>query len=303
MEEVIASVLSTSASAVVGRTFTHPLDTLRTRATAGLTALPPSTIDGHKSFTNTLRGLYRGWSVVVRFSIPGLSVFLGGYDAAKYTLDKYTTLKKKLAHIIFAPMELFKTVYQTSPIIKGIKAPSLTSLIGEVYKLDGLKGVYRGGFLGLAIYAPHNILYFGTYEKFKSMLASRRNLTDLSKLNGFEFVLASSGATAIGAILTHPIQVIQTRYQLANTQTSATAATLGDQKPFKRINLGPLVKNMYSTGGFRIFYQGIIMRICWMAPNTALSMTLYELFKPKISSYLTSSGLLTNNNSNQHKLN
>lgn len=290
---------------------------MRTRATAGLTALPPSTIDGHKSFTNTLRGLYRGWSVVVRFSIPGLSVFLGGYDAAKYTLDKYTSLKKEssinhmtsgliaqqLAHIIFAPMELFKTVYQTSPIIKGVKAPSLTSLIGEVYKLDGLKGVYRGGLLGLAIYAPHNILYFGTYEKFKMMLANRRNLTDLSQLNAFEFLLASSGATAIGATITHPIQVIQTRYQLANTQTSAAVSTLGDQKPFKRINLGPLVKNMYSTAGFRVFYQGIIMRICWMAPNTAMSMSLYELFKPKISSYLTSSGLLTNNGDNQHKLN
>jgi hypothetical protein len=62
-----------AVAALVTRTLTHPLDTLKTRSQANV---------------QRIGGLYRGLGVSLVFSVPALSIYLSVYDGMKAQLPE-----------------------------------------------------------------------------------------------------------------------------------------------------------------------------------------------------------------------
>jgi len=266
----------------------HPMDTLRLRLQVGDSS--PSNLKKYSlvpsSSIRHLMSLYSGYSVAVGFTIPGLAVFLTSYDITKATIARYTSLNSEhtlnhcvsgfiaqgLAGLIFNPMEVVKGYMQTRN--PGAKPPLIRQIVSSVYRNQGLTGFFRGYWLAVAVFGPHNIIYFSAYEKMKSLIKTHQ---DNSPLKLQHFLLASSVATLFGATVTHPIDVLRARYQIYNTSRSMVTNT----SLAAPMSVHQYAMHIWRTEGkLRPFMRGITYRIGYLVPNTALSMTMFELFKP-----------------------
>lgn len=223
--------------------------------------------------TPKLTSLYRGLPVTLFFSVPALSVYLSCYEATKQTLDSHYHIHRDsiYSHLIsgcfaevaagtlFTPMEVMKNRLQTQRVEAGNKA-----LISTIFKEQGLRGFYRGYWMGLVVFVPHSMAYFVTYEKLKQTLMVK----DVEHKSGL-YMVCSSLAGIVSIMLSTPLDIIKTRWQIS-------AAEYG-----KQYRLGPIAiaKHMLFHEGKGALTRGLWARIAWGIPTTTISMTIFELLK------------------------
>jgi solute carrier family 25 iron transporter 28/37 len=223
-------------------------------------------------FSYNITSLYRGLPITLLFSVPALSVYLSCYEATKQILDqKYDVDRDSVishltsgcaaevaAGLLFTPMEVLKNRLQTQH--RG--ATSL--LIIHILKREGIKGFYKGYWMGLVVFVPHSMAYFVTYEKMKQWLIKDE------KSKKFQLYMVCSSIAGITSImLSTPLDIIKTRWQIS-------AADQGAQ--FRQGPLG-IAKQMWQKEGKIAFTRGLWARIAWGIPTTAISMTVFELLK------------------------
>ncbi|GAB5590208.1 hypothetical protein Unana1_05108 [Umbelopsis nana] len=153
------------------------------------------------------------------------------------------------------------------------------SLASRIWREERLAGFYRGYLVSLAVFVPYTMTYFAVYEKLKSYLAEHVLSTNamtviktdalVSQLPFMAYVACSSVACAIGIMISTPLDIVKTRWQISSTEEGSS---------YKR---GPIhiVRQMWQQGGYRAFSRGLFTRICWGIPSTAISMTIYESMK------------------------
>lgn len=253
------------------------MDTIKTR-------LQTTTVKGDNSIdllrkvvfpsTHKFTSLYRGLPVTLLFSVPALSVYLSCYEATKQTLDSQYGIHRDsvMSHLtsgcfaevtagmLFTPMEVLKNRLQTQKDQMNNK-----TLIKNIFKREGIRGFYKGYWMGLIVFVPHSMAYFVTYEKMKKSLIKENN-----ENNKFElYMLCSSVAGVTSIMLSTPLDIIKTRWQIS-------AADNG-----KQFRQGPvaIAKEMLFHEGKGALTRGLWARIAWGIPTTAISMTLFELLK------------------------
>ncbi|KAK9763860.1 hypothetical protein K7432_009114 [Basidiobolus ranarum] len=291
------NVVASSTAALVARVCTHPLDTVKTRLQVSLgtrvTVLGAAKDILHKeSFT----AFYRGLPVALTFSVPGLSVYLTTYDFVKANISHIKGFGEEkaanhmfsglcaevLSGLFWTPMEVMKNRLQIIeraklPVKKNM-LPTTAELSGsdtlrlarEIYGRDGLRGFYQGYWITLGVFVPHTMIYFVTYEKLKTWISSykQRGISGAEEaLTPWVYVLSSAGACSIAAAISNTLDVVKTRWQVANRQ--------GELK-----SSWQLAKHMWlKEGGFKAFTRGMFARVIWATPNAVISMTVYELLK------------------------
>ncbi|KAJ9072496.1 hypothetical protein DSO57_1026956 [Entomophthora muscae] len=278
-----AALLASSLAALVSRSIMHPMDTIRLRLQLGPGANETKQLSVVQQFNartlnfRHISSLYSGYSVAVGFTIPGLAVFLTSYDLTKSAISHYTPFKtdhtlnhcasgfvaQGLAGLVFNPMEVVKGYLQTQ------KAAPLRHIVGSIFRNQGITGFFRGYWLSVAVFGPHNVIYFATYEKIKALLSREREPLALQ-----HFIFASSTATLLGATLTHPIDVVRARYQIHSTSRSMNPTSL------PHLTVQQMMGQMWKQGGIKPFSGGLFCRVAYLVPSTALSMTMFESFKP-----------------------
>jgi solute carrier family 25 iron transporter 28/37 len=235
--------------------------------------------------TSSFASVYRGLPVALMFSVPALSIYLSCYDFSSLYLDKHTSFSREyssnhllsglaaevFAGLVFTPMEVLKNQLQTSR-----RSASTTSLAWKIWREEGLLGFFRGYLMGLAVFVPYTMTYFAVYERLKSYavrdgyhLPSTSRETIVSQLPFMTYVTCSSIACAIGITIPTPLDIVKTRWQISSSE---------EGRSYKQ---GPLhiIKDMWRQGGGRAFSRGLLTRICWGIPSTAISMTIYESMK------------------------
>ncbi|ORX99379.1 mitochondrial carrier [Basidiobolus meristosporus CBS 931.73] len=291
------NIAASSVAALVARVCTHPLDTVKTRLQVSLGSRESvvgaaQTILRKESST----AFYRGLPVALAFSVPGLSVYLTTYDYVKAKLSEVGGLGKDnaanhmisglcaevLSGLFWTPMEVMKNRLQVAERLKlvGRKySPGVASelsgsdtarLARQIYSRDGLRGFYQGYWITLGVFVPYTVIYFVTYEKFKSWISSYKvhkgSVTD-DVLPPWAYILSSAGACSIAAATSNTLDIVKTRWQVANRQ--------GELKSSWEI-----MKHMWlKEGGLRAFTRGMLARVLWATPNTVISMTVFELLK------------------------
>jgi len=150
----------------------------------------------------------------------------------------------------------------------------------RIVATEGVSGLYRGYIAHQMVWTPFNAVYFSAYEYAKS-IAHRILLADKSRALGvatssaerkdselpsFAFPLCAAASGAFASAATAPLDLIKTRLQ--------TQGKTGMYSGYF-----DCLRKVVAQGGIRAIFTGVGARCLWLAPNLAITMTLFENIK------------------------
>ncbi|KAJ1651383.1 hypothetical protein IWQ61_008040 [Dispira simplex] len=237
-----------------------------------------------------------------------------------------------LSGLIWTPMEVLKNRLQVqggsfrrvTPLLSTshpipnasnvhpshLRSTSLSStwqLARRISQSEGIRGFFRGYWLSLAVFVPHTVIYFITYEKLKERWAltilarsnqsrsssgtlentSSRPSSRVVHLPFYGYLGCAATACALSASVSNVFDVIKTLWQVQQSKSEPIrlqdgVTTLGGRSNVSSPTVRQLMLTMWRTdGGYRAFTRGMLARVLWMMPSVTISMTVYELLKPR----------------------
>ena len=282
LEEVARTVASSSVAGFVARAVCHPLDTAKTRIQA-----PGKEFRGTLSTLNlTLRqhglaGLYRGFAAVAVGGVPATALYLTSYDASKKSLEEAWPgsanvvvhlsaglFAEAVSCVVFVPVDVIKERLQVGAGYKGS-----WDALRTISREEGLRGMYRGYAATLGSFGPFSAVYFAFYEEAKATTLKQLGPegSPLKELPSWAALWCASMSGAAAAWLTSPLDRAKLYLQLER---------LSDQKKRNSFAgaLGSIVRNEGALG----LWRGSLARMAFTAPNTAITMAVFERVRAAI---------------------
>jgi len=112
------------------------------------------------------------------------------------------------------------------------------SLVGQsvricnhILRTEGLKGLYRGYFVSLSTYGSNSAFYWAFYYLYSELLEELLPRSDSWMREQLRIVSAGLFSSVTAVMLTNPLDVVRTRYQLqVSFVPSLTKASLTDDQ-------------------------------------------------------------------------
>ncbi|KAJ3306286.1 hypothetical protein HDV03_000208 [Kappamyces sp. JEL0829] len=214
--------LCSTAAALVSRSATYPLDTLKTWM--------QNSTERH-SLVQALRArrgaLFQGLGPSLLLSVPATGIYLVAYDKTRDFLSKTWGLSphgficaslsgitaEALAGVIFVPMEVIKEKLQVHN-----SKQTAAAMITNVYRQHGAYGFYRGYALTMSVYVPYSVAYFVCYEKLRSFV--ERKTPGGQPISFHTNLLISGFCAGIASAISNPMDVVHTRVQVATSPST-----------------------------------------------------------------------------------
>ena len=139
----------------------------------------------------------------------------------------------------------------------GEEAPTGSQVVRSILRSEGLRGLWRGSAVSLALYVPHSAVWWLTHERAKCAIARRAG-----RQGDDTAVLGASGALAglSATVATNPLDVLKTRVQTA-TQARPVGAVLW---------------GLMKESGWRGLYSGLAPRLMVAVPRSICTVLAYE---------------------------
>lgn len=284
-------------SSITSRMIVYPLDTIAIqRQTSTTRTLFPSSQSVSKSF----RGLYRGLGVSIGITTPAVALYLCTYRQAKDSLFPYLgestynyiasgIIAELTSSFMWTPLEVVKARLQIS---SSTSSGSFFAQVRDIFGAEGIKGFYRGYFMGLAVFIPYNAVWWSSYENSKT-ISQRFGVREAA----YQAALGSALATTLASSLAHPLDLIKTRYQVSTSESissliAAQSSPLINNEPDKKVLKGSshrgsdrlgiryVLQNVLRESGWRGLYAGIGPRLMCSIPGSVISMAVFEYLKP-----------------------
>jgi len=145
----------------------------------------------------------------------------------------------------------------------------------KIRKTEGIRGLYRGFGASLIVFAPENIIWWGCYGYFKKKLYQKKpsflDINGITANNKMKTpdkplidLLAGAMAGIIMAVVTNPLDVAKTRFQMQGKNSS------------KYKNFFSVFAITAKEEGLKAFSRGIFPRTLHLAPVTAVLAVCYE---------------------------
>jgi len=260
----------------------HPLDTLKVRlqvADGVVHAARAATLRGAAAevwAAEGARGFYRGLAPALVGSGASWGLYFFFYEAAKRRLaggggggdgapparlsalgHAYAAWEGGTATVLLTnPVWLVKTRMQAEGARgAGGAAPyaGLGAALRAILAADGVRGLYRGLAPALLL-TSHGVVQFTAYEALKEAAPG-----DTARL--FAYGAASK---ALASVVTYPYQVVKARMQ----QRGAAASEYD--------TLPATARKIAAREGPRGFYKGFAANVLRVAPQSALTLVVYE---------------------------
>ncbi|KAL2649808.1 hypothetical protein R1flu_017936 [Riccia fluitans] len=234
--------------------------------------------------------LYTGFLASIAVSAPSSAVFAAGYEFSKTWIEKAAQDKAvpllQVAPILAAAFgNLVASVVRVPPeIIKQRVQAGIHQNVFEatraVWMKEGLAGFYRGYTAMVARDIPYSALQFMTFEILKKRrrngLSSSQQQQGNVKKNGKDFMTdlwMGAIAGAVASSLTTPLDVVKTRV-MTQTVTQKLAQP----------ELSNVIKQIWVEEGFVGFGRGMLPRVLYKVPASAVFLVCYEAMKRVLSS-------------------
>ncbi len=172
-----------------------------------------------------IRGLYKGFffNLVTLFSGQ---VYIITYELLRSKFTGYRTEVKGLlagggatlvAQSITVPIDIITQHRMMSGQFKQwnkepVKLPSSWNIISRIFKENGVRGFVKGYSISIMTFAPNSAIWWSSYGGLYQRAADH----GLLQIAPLPLVQAGSGmmAAVISSVLTNPLDLIRTRYQV-----------------------------------------------------------------------------------------
>lgn len=161
-----------------------------------------------------------------------------------------------------APLDRLKMLYQVNYVGKGNNTPPMLSGLKEIFKQEGLYGLFKGNAINIAKGCPENGIKLYYFELIKWKLQCRYG--ESLPTSALFFSGALSGV--IATIIIFPLEVLKIRI---------AASKIGTYNGF----FDAIRKISKEPKGIFNFYSGIEAGLCTVIPNAGLNLTIYEFLK------------------------
>jgi solute carrier family 25 (mitochondrial phosphate transporter), member 23/24/25/41 len=311
----VQSVVAGVIAGCVTRSCTSPLDVLKiiiqvngsVSRSAAAAVQQSRTMLSSSLVATTMRDLY---------SLEGVRGFwkgnaagccrLGPYAGAKFFL--YDTLQARfldaepsnaqramcgataglIATLGTYPMEVVRTrmITQTAHTPQHLQIKGITHGLQQIVRLEGIRGLYRGGWSGIIGAIPFEGVQFGCYEYLKHRSQSTqwpafRWPEGKHELDGIDYFVCGSVAGAVAQTIAYPFDTVKKRLQTQSItkvgpSTRPTAAVAeatyyhGTVDCFRKVirDEGPLA-----------LYRGTVPNLARIVPYAAVMFSTYEMSK------------------------
>ncbi|XP_066986254.1 mitoferrin-1-like isoform X2 [Macrobrachium rosenbergii] len=216
-----------------------------------------------------------GVNAVILGAGPAHALYFSAYEGIK---KKFTTNNSIQNHIVNAGAGcgatlLHDAIMVPADVIKQrmqmFNSPYRTCLecVRRLYQTEGFAVFYRSYTTQLAMNLPFHAIHIMTYEKLQNLLNPER------EYNAKAHIVAGAGAGAIAAAFTTPLDMCKT---VLNTQETSTLAQLQQSRI---VGIIGALRTIYVMNGVSGFFKGLNPRVLYQMPGTAISWSVYELFK------------------------
>ncbi|KAK6734397.1 hypothetical protein RB195_017902 [Necator americanus] len=234
----------------------------------------------------------RGVNAVAAGSMPAHALYFTVYEKSKGFLTGNTAghantaaygasgVLATLVHdAVMNPAEVVKQRMQMQFSPYG----SSLECVRCIYQREGMAAFYRSYTTQIAMGIPFQSIHFMTYEFWQHVLNPGHKYDPQSHL------IAGGMAGGLAAAVTTPLDCVKT---VLNTQQTPDVCQKGSIL-FKSTGgyrgIMDAVRIIYQQRGFGGFTCGMQARVIFQVPATALSWSVYELFKYVLGFYSTAS--------------
>ncbi|KAL0491940.1 mitochondrial substrate carrier family protein C [Acrasis kona] len=162
---------------------------------------------------------------------------------------------------ITAPLERLKIMYQVSTE----KPPSVIRGLEQMYRNDGISGLFRGNLTNVLKVVPEKSLKFLSFEFSKNLLTMTASQAD-QELSATKLFVAGSMSGVITHTITFPMEVIRTRLSVAPKSHYAGIVDCAR-------------KIAVAEGRVRPFFRGLSASLVSTIPYSGINLMSYELMK------------------------
>jgi hypothetical protein len=256
------------------------------------------------------RALYKGFSSVALFTTVGHALYFGAYEFGKRlagscygsrdddcrfscntAAGEHSGMAAHLVAGCFAnavgglawtPMDVIKQRLQVQAKLSPGQVPSALHYrgvfhgISAILQADGARGLLRGYWASLGTFGPFSAVYFAVLEELKGALKQHKGYASDAELSVPQLMAVGATASACGAFVSGPMDLIKTRIQVYRTS--------GGGK-FYGGTLDALRRTLKEEG-FRAFTKGLGARVMWLAPGSAITIAVYDRLKANLNASL-----------------
>jgi hypothetical protein len=302
---------------VVGRITFFPVDTIKT--VSSVAVVDPKSINSRQHtirYTiNTILksdgiiGFYRGLGIAVAASGPGVALYISSYEFSKRWFEdknnnnnknSVSASSKFMQHlacglfaegvscIVWVPMDVTKERLQSQH--SGVAGRYRSSWHGlqTLYRHEGLRGMYKGYFSTLGSFGPFSAFYFAAFEESQKIVKQNAFMTT-NFGTGIQSATAAAMGNIFACIITNPLEVSKTRYQVQQAKLGEDGAVSTQFKESSKSMLDALRTGIKNEGLMKIWTRGLLARIMFQTPSAAMTFGLYDMLKSKICTTTSSS--------------
>jgi len=272
-------VVANSATSLVEAAVLYPFELIKTREQIGNQGVRVIVRNAWKQ--GGVVGFYRGFSWNALGGLPSEVLFFYSYNVMKEKLAvTYPHMPEVGVHCcagaaaevvgtaIWVPMDIVcqrmqaQSMYAPPAEYQGLKFKRYnakgTAIVRSIATTDGARGFWRGIGLTMAIQLPSSAITMAGYEHMKIIFMRMWKLPE----DHPGVHLAAGGMAGMAtAIITNPLDVLKTRFQV---DTKATTVR-------------KVLQELLQEHGRWGLCRGMLPRALSLAPRSSLSFILYEL--------------------------
>ena len=259
---------------IISDGISHPLSTIKARLQVGSQVNSSFLQHSQTILKQDYKVLFRGFTII-SLTAPARALYFGAYETVKYYGNANSPITQAIAgplaqfsgSLLWVPMDVIKERMQvqgtvkTSVQTKGTIYKHPLHCFQHVIKTEGFKGIYRGFLLHQLVWSPFNFIFFPLYEALK-----KANWLYDDHINTTIYPSAAFLSAIISGAVTSPLDNLKVRLQT--------------QPQYK--NALHCFKSIIKEQGIKALFRGTQARVVWIAPNMAMTLSLYTYFTASI---------------------